>query len=913
MRHIARTTLYTALLSLVPTAALAEEAINYQDHIRPIFQQSCFNCHNPDRARGGLDLTSYRATVAGGSSGDIVVAQASDQSTLLGVMNHTMEPKMPPNGGKVADDKLKLVKLWIDQGLRETANSQANKPKKPRVDLSVGEAAVGRPAGPPIMPASMPLGPIQHTTRPGAVVDVAGHPWSPIVASTGQRQILVHHTETGELLGVIPFAYGQPQTLRFSWTGRLLVVGGGVGGASGTVALYDVTSGEEVARVGEAFDEVIAADIDPTQAIVAMGGPSKRVKGYSVATGEPLYNLDKHTEWVTAVAFSPDGAYLASGDRNGGIHIWEADSGLHVHRLDGHGNSVTALSWRYDGKVLASAGEDGQARLWEMKNGRQVKNWSAHSGGAMAIAYSEDGRLVTTGRDRLVRVWDANGGKKFEVKPLDSIGLSAAFDTTAKAVVAGDLSGKLVRWSLEDQAKRVDTWSSNPLPIEAALSQAEARVAEQLKAFETARTLAEQKGAEADQAKRAAADAERALQALREAIKLGEQTMPQTERARKAANDRLAQASAQLRDARQSERQSANTLKAKQGESRNIRRDRDRAASDLEKARQDLARAEAEAEQAKRKAAEQPDNQGFAKQAEEKRKRVEQARQRVAEREKTLAQREEQLAAALKREDEAKAKREALALKVDAAEQMEQARKLERDDANQTHDLTRKRFFENKGKVRPAETALKQAHEKAEQAEVAASRAAEDAVLAREQRDAAQRRVAKWQSAELRLQIDALRAERDVRRSERETLATQRDAKRAEREDLKRQLDKAQASSAELQAQLEKQQAAIAEAQQEVDRLTKQVDPAKPDTELALEDAAFELETQQYTRRKLTESLAELPDVIAQTQAKLTACDAAIVELERRLASLGDPGASLQKQIDELQPRYEALREAAGF
>ena len=240
MRHLAQTSLCAGLFAFAAAPAIAAGAINYQDHIRPIFQQSCFNCHNADKAKGGLDLTSFRAAMAGGSSGDIVVSQSADASTLLGVMSHTLAPKMPPNGDKVGDDKLKLVKQWIDQGLRETASSQANKPKKPRVDLSVGKAAVGRPDGPPIMPEDLPLGPIHHTTKAGAVSAVAGHPWSPIVASTGQRQVLIHHTDTGELLGVLPFAYGQPQTLRFSWTGKLLMVGGGVGGASGTVALYDV-------------------------------------------------------------------------------------------------------------------------------------------------------------------------------------------------------------------------------------------------------------------------------------------------------------------------------------------------------------------------------------------------------------------------------------------------------------------------------------------------------------------------------------------------------------------------------------------------------------------------------------------------------------------------------------------------
>ena len=47
------------------------EKPNFQDDIVPIFEQSCNSCHNPDRARGGLDLTSINAILAVGSSGEV--------------------------------------------------------------------------------------------------------------------------------------------------------------------------------------------------------------------------------------------------------------------------------------------------------------------------------------------------------------------------------------------------------------------------------------------------------------------------------------------------------------------------------------------------------------------------------------------------------------------------------------------------------------------------------------------------------------------------------------------------------------------------------------------------------------------------------------------------------------------------
>ena len=41
------------------------EKVTYNDHIRPLLENKCFSCHNPDKKKGDLDLTSFAGLMTG--------------------------------------------------------------------------------------------------------------------------------------------------------------------------------------------------------------------------------------------------------------------------------------------------------------------------------------------------------------------------------------------------------------------------------------------------------------------------------------------------------------------------------------------------------------------------------------------------------------------------------------------------------------------------------------------------------------------------------------------------------------------------------------------------------------------------------------------------------------------------------
>jgi WD40 repeat protein len=472
--------------SFAADAPAAPEKTTYNDHVAIIFRQRCGTCHNSTDKKGDIALDNYAGVIAGGSGGEIVVGGDLSASTLWNVINHESEPKMPPNADKIPQAELDVIKKWIVGGLLEKGDSVAKiKVQKAMAKIEVSTA---RPAS-VAMPQKYFGEPQYVAPTTNAVTALATSPWAPLAAVSGHHQISIWNTATLELLGVLPFPEGQPQILKFSRNGAVLLAGGGRGGASGKVVLFDVATGERQVEVGDEYDVVLAADLSPEQQLIALGGPKKMLRIYSTATGEIVHEIKKHTDWITAIEFSPDGVLLASGDRSNGVVVWESSSGREFYPLNGHQGAITDLSWRPDSNVVATASEDGTIRQWEMNNGTQVKSISSH-GGVASLEYVRDGRMVTTGRDSKVRLWNPEGGQIREFTGMTDLGLEVAFDAESERVLGGDWTGLVRVWNAAD-GKELGQLSTGPRPAAERLAKVQELIPTAEKAAaETAAALA---------------------------------------------------------------------------------------------------------------------------------------------------------------------------------------------------------------------------------------------------------------------------------------------------------------------------------------------------------------------------------------------------------------------------------------
>ncbi|SFC09889.1 FN3 associated domain-containing protein [Spirosoma endophyticum] len=93
-----------------------QQALVFNDVIRPIFEQKCTSCHNPDKLKGELALTDVESIRQGGKTGKLFIAGQPEISLLVKRIHLPVEDKkhMPPLGkAQLTEDEAKLLSLWV--------------------------------------------------------------------------------------------------------------------------------------------------------------------------------------------------------------------------------------------------------------------------------------------------------------------------------------------------------------------------------------------------------------------------------------------------------------------------------------------------------------------------------------------------------------------------------------------------------------------------------------------------------------------------------------------------------------------------------------------------------------------------------------------------------------------------------
>ena len=118
-------------LAICSAGALADEP-DFERDIAPIIAKRCLECHDADKASGGLNLTNHEGILLGGESGAAIIPGQVGKSLLIQAIRHAdADLKMPPKK-KLSAEKIEDFEKWVAMGApdpRTTGDATASEKK----------------------------------------------------------------------------------------------------------------------------------------------------------------------------------------------------------------------------------------------------------------------------------------------------------------------------------------------------------------------------------------------------------------------------------------------------------------------------------------------------------------------------------------------------------------------------------------------------------------------------------------------------------------------------------------------------------------------------------------------------------------------------------------------------------------
>ena len=88
----------------------------FEEEVRPILANRCYECHGPDKKKGGLRLDNLTDFQAGGNSGTVVVAGKPKESMLIDAIHHTDPDFSMPPEEKLPAKEIAVLEKWVTLG-----------------------------------------------------------------------------------------------------------------------------------------------------------------------------------------------------------------------------------------------------------------------------------------------------------------------------------------------------------------------------------------------------------------------------------------------------------------------------------------------------------------------------------------------------------------------------------------------------------------------------------------------------------------------------------------------------------------------------------------------------------------------------------------------------------------------------
>ena len=303
---------------------------------QPILRKRCANCHNAERPRGELDLTSYAGVVAGGASGKAAVAgQPRGEPDL----HPAGPPRRPQDAAERRPGSPSARSTCSAAGSRA---AWSRRPATRRSHRAVrGRTVRAAPAG-GLVPPEVPPARHRHH-RPGRQPRR-----DPIAAVSGHRRCSSSTSPGRSSSGPCRSRRGTSSPSSSPGTARRCSPPAGSGPSRARSVLFETKDWARIATLGDEFDAVLAADLSPDDATGRARRPEPGREGHRAtpAARSSTPSASRPTGSRPPPS-APTACSSPPGDRFGGLFLWETRSGQEFLDAPGprQGDHRDRLDW----------------------------------------------------------------------------------------------------------------------------------------------------------------------------------------------------------------------------------------------------------------------------------------------------------------------------------------------------------------------------------------------------------------------------------------------------------------------------------------------------------------------------------------------------------------------------------------